>query len=318
LKIELLKWNELDIRALATMTAEVRRQEGLGNYTVDQVEEYLKLMNERFPIDIAAVVIDNSRVIGWMGLEQMTEELGEVGRWHPFVSQGPLREDAAQQMISEVSRYARENGIKRMEIGFGEISENNQEAFSHRQSWYEAAGWGRLEENLFMAVNPMDKCDIQPPRLQEEFNLQPLVDVNLEILFECYHKAFMTGQAMWIYDMTEEQRRQEFDKYFDRSTPINEEASLVLEKNGLIVGFILVLSRTEEEEHIQTIGVHPSHRGKGLAKFLMGKVIEILQKNGAENLTLGVDSVNASAMGLYERFGFETISRTIRYSWKDS
>jgi ribosomal protein S18 acetylase RimI-like enzyme len=316
LKIELQKWKALNVRALAEMTSEVRRKEGLGDYTVDQVEEYLKRMNERFPIEIAVVALENGQLIGWMGLERMTDEIGEVGRWHPFVSQDPLREDVASQMISEVNRYALENGIRRMEIGFGEISENNRNAFSNRQSWYEAADWNRLEEDLFMAVNPMDRSDTHPPNLDVEFDLRPLVDVDVEKLFDCYHQSFMTGEAVWIYEMTEEQRRQEFDKNFDKSKPINKEASFVLEKDGEVAAFILVLSRTEEEEYIESFGVHPTHRGRGLAKFLLWKVIEVLRMKGAENLTLGVDSVNIPAVKLYEQYGFRSVSRTVRYSWK--
>jgi ribosomal protein S18 acetylase RimI-like enzyme len=316
LKIELQNWNALDIRTLAEMTAQVRRQEGLGDYTVDQVEEYLKLMNERFPIEIAAVAIEEGIIQGWMGLERSTEEIGEVGRWHPFVLQGPQREDMARQMISEMNRYALDNGIRRMEIGFGEISETNQEAFSQRESWYAAEEWNRLEEDLFMAVNPMDNPSTKKPELQAEFELEPLMDVDTERLFQCYHQTFMTGQAVWIYEMTEEQRRQEFDKNFDRSKPINGEASFALVGDGEIAGFILVLSRTEDEEHIESFGVHLSHRGKGLAKFLMSKVIEVLREKGAENLTLGVDSVNKPAIRLYERMGFKTVSKTVRYSWK--
>ncbi len=316
MKIEIQKWDRLDVRALAEMTSEVRQEEGLGVYTVDQLEEYLNLMNERFPIEIVVVASEEGTVQGWMGLERTTNEIGEVGRWHPFVGQGPKREDVGKQLISEVNRYALENGIKRIEVGFGEISGHNQDAFSQRQSWYEAEGWNQLEEDLFMAVNPVDKRNIQQQNLGTEFNLQSLVDVNVEKLFECYNQAFMTGQAMWIYEMTEEQRRQEFNRNFNKSKPINKEASFVLEKDGDVAGFILVLSRTEEEEHIESLGVHPFHRGKGLAKFLMSKVIEVLREKGAENLTLGVDSVNIPAIGLYEAFGFQRVSRTVRYFWK--
>ena len=315
MKIELLKWDALDISVLAKMTSVVRREEGLGDYTVDQVEEYLKLMNERFPTEIAVVAKEEDQVLGWMGMERLTEEIGEVGRWHPFIDQGPQREALAQQLISAVNRYAFENGISRMEIGFGEISSNNLEAFSHRRSWYEAAGWKHLEEDLFMAVNPMELRSSQAPTHQDEFNLKPLIDIDVEKLFQCYHQAFMTGEAVWIYEMTEEQRRQEFDKNFDKSKPINEKASFVLEKDGEVAAFILVLSRTAQEEYIESFGVHPSYRGRGLAKYLMMKVIEVMQNDGAENLTLGVDSVNRPAIGLYEQVGFRTVSRTIRYSW---
>jgi ribosomal protein S18 acetylase RimI-like enzyme len=318
MKIKLQKWEALDVRVLAEMTTDVRKQEGLGDYTVDQLEEYLNLMNDRFPAEVVAVALQDGAVRGWMGLERTTKEIGEVGRWHPFVGQVPQREDVAKQLISEVNRYALENGIRRIEVGFGEISDSNREAFSQRQSWYEVAGWNKLEEDLFMGVNPKDKHVMQEPKRVSEYDVLPLVDVSEGKLYDCYHQAFMTGEAVWIYEMTEEQRRQEFDKNFNKSNPINREASFALVKDDEVAGFILVLSRSEEEEYIESLGVHPSHRRKGLAKFLLSRVIEVLREKRANNLTLGVDSVNKPAINLYEQVGFQTISRTVRYSWKDS
>lgn len=316
-KIVIRKWEDMDIKQLAEMTQETRRYEGLGDYSVDQVEEYLRNMNERFPIESALVAIEDDQILGWMGIERVTEQIGEIGRWHPFVGQRPERNEVAQQLISTVNSYARENGIKRMEIGFGEVSETSLDTFKQRQVWYESEDWNKLEDDYFMVTNPMEYHQVQEPNIPDGFKLSPLSEVDKDKLFLCYHEAFMTGQALWIYDMTEEQRRQEFDKNFDASRPINEKASIVVETDEEVAGFILVLSRSEEEEHVESIGVHPSFRGRGLAKMMLWKVMEILRQTKSENLTLGVDSVNSPAVNLYERLGFETVSRTVRYSWKD-
>ncbi|MHA2026941.1 MAG: GNAT family N-acetyltransferase [Candidatus Thorarchaeota archaeon] len=316
-KIVIRKWEDMDIRQLAEMTRETRQYERLGDYTVDQVEEYLRNMNERFPIESALVAKKDKQILGWMGIERVTEQIGEIGRWQPFVGQQPERNEVAQQLISGVNRYARENGIKRMEIGFGDVSEANSDTFKQRQLWYESEDWSKLEDDYFMVTNPTEDHQVQEPTIPEGFKLRPLSEVDKDKLFLCYREAFMTGQALWIYDMTEEQRREEFDKNFSTSRPINNKASFAAEQNGEVAGFILVLSRSEEEEHVESFGVHPSFRGKGLAKMMLWKVIKVLRQTKSENLTLGVDSVNSPAISLYERFGFETVSRTIRYSWKD-
>ncbi|MHA2046864.1 MAG: GNAT family N-acetyltransferase, partial [Candidatus Thorarchaeota archaeon] len=217
----LRKWEELDIKHLAEITSETRRYEGLGDYTVDQVEEYLININERFPAEIAVVAIENEKIIGWMSVERVTEQIGEIGRWQPFVSQGPDRNKLAKLMISKSSTYARENGIRRIEIGFGEISEPNLETYNQRQDWYESEGWNKLEDNNFMVTNPMVQRTLEEPKLPGGFSLQPLLEEDNDNLFQCYHEAFTSGKALWIYDLTEAQIRQEFDKNFDRSRPIN-------------------------------------------------------------------------------------------------
>ena len=173
------QWEELNINNLAEITCETRRYEGLGDYTVDQVEEYLKNMNKRFPAEIALVAFEDDKILGWMGVERVTEQIGEIGIWQPFVSQGPDRDKLAQHMIAKSITYAQENGIRRMEIGFGEISESNLDTYQQRQEWYESEGWNKLEDDNFMVANPMAKRVMEEPQLPDGFILQPLLEVDL-------------------------------------------------------------------------------------------------------------------------------------------
>lgn len=316
-KIVLQKWEELDLGILADVSAKVRKSEGLGDYTSEQVEEHLKTMNQRFPIEVVVLAIEEDEIVGWSGIERVTENIGEVRRWHPFVISSMNKESTARRLISSIIDYAKSNEMTRIEVAFGGISEENLETFKTRCSWYEAEGWNKLEDTNFMVLGPISNGpkEIKPP---EGFEIRPLLEFENDAIFECYHEAFITGDARWIYDMTEEQRKQEFDKNFDRSHQINEGASFAILSNRAIVGFILVVSRSDEEDHLESIGILPKFRWKGLGKTLLGKSIEALRKKEAQNLTLGVDPVNTPAVGLYEKFGFETTSRIARYSWKIS
>ena len=315
MNIILQKWDELNTRHLAKITANIRTYEGIGDQTVDDVENFLNASNERYPLEIVLLLVEDQKILGWLGLERVTESMGEISRWHPFVVQETDRDIVAQQLISKVISYARDNGMSRMEVGFGGLSETNRSTYNKRQSWYESAEWHKLEDNSFMFINPTD-IRIEEVGIPEGFKLRALLDVDNDKLFHCYHESFTTGQATWIYDMNEEQRRQEFEKLFDRSQHINGPASLIVEKKGKIVGFALVISRSSEEEHLESIGVHSSVRGKGLGKLLLSRIIQILCDQNADRLTLGVDPVNLPAVNLYEIIGFKLSSRTVTYSWK--
>ena len=313
--ILLKKWEDLDIKTLAELSAEVRRLEGLGDYTTEQMEEYLKTMNERFPIEIAALAVVEDEIVGWMGIERVTDNIGEVGRWQPFVDSKTDKQNVAKLLVSKITDYAKSNDMTRVEVAFGGISEDNLDAFSARRAWYETEGWSKLEDTNFMVLGPIGdgSKESDPP---EGFEIRPLKEFDNDAVFECYHEAFTTGDARWIYDMTEEQRRQEFDKIFDRSHQINEDASFAILAEKEIAGFILVVSRSDEEEHLESIGILPKYRRNGIGKTLIGQSIEALRKQEAQNLTLGVDPVNTPAVKLYKHFGFEIASRTARFSWK--
>ncbi|MFW9845439.1 MAG: GNAT family N-acetyltransferase [Candidatus Thorarchaeota archaeon] len=310
-------WKDLDIGSLAELTSEVRRIEGLGNYTTEQMEIYIRNMNERFPIEIAVLALEEERVIGWIAMERATQNIGELSRWHPFVVHDVDSEEVGRAMISEVISYARTHGVTRIEIGFGEISDENLVTFKQRSEWYEAEGWQKLEDSYFMAIDPC-RAQIQDIEIPKGYKTKSLLDVKKEALFSVYHDAFMTGGARWIHDLTVDERRQEFEKSFDQNNKINEHASIVIKSDDDIVGYALVLSRPGDEEHLQTLAVVQSARRQGLAKFMLKSILETLKARNITNLTLGTDPENVPAITLYRNFGFETVSRLARYSWKDA
>jgi GNAT superfamily N-acetyltransferase len=314
-KIIQKNWENLNIRTLAEITTETRRNEGLGDYTIDQVEEHLTSINERFPIEMVFLAIDGDKTLGWIGIERVTENIGEVGRWQPFVKSHENKEAIAQQLISSINRYAKSSDLTRIEIAFGGVSEQNIETYKTRCSWYETQGWSKLEDTNFMVRN-LKQGKLESIQIPSDFSLRPLLEFDNETIFQCYYDAFTTGRARWIHEMTREQIRQEFEKNFDRTHDIDNEASFVILSDGIIVGFNLVLTRSDEEEHLEAIGIHPKFRGKGLGKILLSKSIEVLQNQRAQNMSLGVDIVNIPAVKLYEQFGFDTVSRTARYFWK--
>ena len=66
-----------------------------------------------------------------------------------------------------------------------------------------------------------------------------------------------------------------------------------------------------------TIGVLKSYRGHGIAKRLMIDAMKHLQREGMEEVQLGVDESNVTnAMKLYERLGFSVARR--RLVWHKS
>ena len=60
---------------------------------------------------------------------------------------------------------------------------------------------------------------------------------------------------------------------------------------------------------IQQVMVHPDGRGRGLARLLVGALVDDARAHGVETLTLDVRGNNHAAMALYESFGFEVSGR---------
>ncbi len=72
-----------------------------------------------------------------------------------------------------------------------------------------------------------------------------------------------------------------------------------------------------EQAQITTIGVHPTHRNKGIAKKLMDKIITETVRLGCETLSLEVRVSNNKAINLYKQYQFEIINIRKSY-YKDN
>ena len=69
----------------------------------------------------------------------------------------------------------------------------------------------------------------------------------------------------------------------------------------------------DDEAQITNVAVAPEYRGKKVGAGLMEHLIEEAKKRGATRMTLEVRPSNASAIALYERFGFKDYGRRPHY-----
>jgi len=91
-----------------------------------------------------------------------------------------------------------------------------------------------------------------------------------------------------------------FLEYMNKSTTRFYVARL----KGQIIGFILI-EAVDNEGEILTLATHPDHRQNGVARGLLGHVLDILSQQGFERLLLEVAFDNQAALSLYQGLGFE-------------
>jgi ribosomal-protein-alanine N-acetyltransferase len=75
------------------------------------------------------------------------------------------------------------------------------------------------------------------------------------------------------------------------------------EAGGLVA--YLIVSRYVDAWHIMNVAVHPECRRQGLASRLLDELFELTAGDPRRGYTLEVRVSNATAIALYERFGFE-------------
>jgi ribosomal protein S18 acetylase RimI-like enzyme len=86
----------------------------------------------------------------------------------------------------------------------------------------------------------------------------------------------------------------------------SREVSVALGADQAIVGFIIVAMQGPFPGYIQTVCVHPEHRGHGLGSRLVRFAEERIFRE-SPNVFLCVSSFNPEARRLYERLGYGTV-----------
>jgi [ribosomal protein S18]-alanine N-acetyltransferase len=94
------------------------------------------------------------------------------------------------------------------------------------------------------------------------------------------------------------------------SSPIS--ASFIIEKNDLLLGYIMLYS-VLDEAHILNLAINPDCRGRGYASQLIRYIIEYCVKKGISDFFLEVRDSNIKAINLYRMFGFEVIGKRKGY-----
>ncbi len=127
-----------------------------------------------------------------------------------------------------------------------------------------------------------------------------------EQFFSLKLHALRTDPDSFVATMEEEERMtpEDVQQYLSRHYVLG-----AFTKNGELVGTLVFMEQERRKfKHIGILGgmyVHPSHRGRGLAKKLLAVMLENLKKNGhLYALQLKVVTTNDPAIRLYESFGF--------------
>ena len=99
--------------------------------------------------------------------------------------------------------------------------------------------------------------------------------------------------------------------FFDELS-LDTRSYIVAVDDGSVIGYGGLL-RVDTDAHITTLAVAPEARGRRIGKMVMLALVDAALQAGAQHLTLEVRVSNASAQGLYERFGFTPVGRRKNY-----
>ncbi len=142
-------------------------------------------------------------------------------------------------------------------------------------------------------------------------------DTSEDDLCSCFYESFKTSGDRNVFSLSEEEKKEYFHSYYNRTDEMIDDASIVLVKGTKIIGFTFVRpTHGEHNGHLYGIGVLPEFRGIQLGSHLLNYVITTLKKLGYKTVSLAVDIANEAAVKLYEKHEFVKDWRRITHAWK--
>jgi len=135
-------------------------------------------------------------------------------------------------------------------------------------------------------------------------------------ILDIYNDVILHTTAVYSYKPhTLQMRQQWFQERMENAFPI-----FVSELDGLITGFssygkfrIWPCYKYTVENSVY---VHPGFRGKGLAKELLGILINDAKSKNFHAMIAGIDSSNTISMRLHESFGFTEVAHFKQVGFK--
>ncbi|MFW9959268.1 MAG: GNAT family N-acetyltransferase [Candidatus Odinarchaeota archaeon] len=156
------------------------------------------------------------------------------------------------------------------------------------------------------------KCDLSTAALHkidtlEGYAIKRFSEVSYKILEEVGFRILKESKEGLFLSMSHDEQIVILQYFFGKSRPYIDEASLILERDGEIVGFVITRIGDDSEPDIGPVGLVPELRGKGLESFLLTNVLKILRDSGSNSVSLDTTVVNTPAQKLYRKFGFKDI-----------
>jgi ribosomal protein S18 acetylase RimI-like enzyme len=310
------KPNEINIHELAVFIAQARSSVlDRRGMSLEDLED--NLQNE-WPFIGYVLARLEGEIIGYALLYQIGDsDLIEINPGallghHPITAPGFDERSIGSAMIEAAKKYVVEAGFDALYIDIPWNPNAPAESYTLYRERYGALGFEVIQQMLQMNISlPVEVSQVALPA---DMQLAQIQSVDAEVLYQCHHQAYLSGNAQYYFQMDEVERRDDFERIY--APNIREHpASLALIQNRYILGYCLLFGQTGFSELI-SLAVHPDHRRRGYGRLLMNECLKRAGEEGHQDMRLIVDVKNESAAALYRQCGFEEVGGNMTFKWK--
>lgn len=314
IKVESRKLSSEECKVLANITITARKGTPVeSDRSVDDVAKRIESLSTNDDFQLLIASDETGNIVGWTYYYIAFPLMDFISGFFPLVEENGDSEEIALSLIEAAKRDTVERGQSRLEI---ELVFPNEAHRAHSEKFvdlYGKCGFQFAAEEIHMKSD-LSKIELPEIDLPHGYVVKKFSEVSYDKLEGPGFRTLEDSMEGLFLSMSHTEQKVTLEYFFDKSKPCIEDASLILEREGEIVGFVITRLNDDEPE-IGPVGIVPEARGQGLASFLLVRVLKSLKDNGSTIAYLDTTLTNLPAQKLYRKYGFEDVYYKQFYYW---
>jgi GNAT superfamily N-acetyltransferase len=303
-----------DCKKLAHLAINSRKDTPLGSdKSVDELAKSIENIVNDDTYQILTAY-DDGDLVGWMyyyvGFPLMTF----INGYYPVVAEKPNSEEIALALIESSKKDFVKKDHTRLEIEIVFPTEAHRSYSSRLVEWYKKCDFQFAAEEIHMKSD-LNSIELPKLDLPKGYTLRRFSEVSFEMIEAPAFRTLKDSKEGLFLSMRKPEQDVTIHYFFDKSKPYIEDASLLLEKERKIIGFVITRVGDDGEPDIGPVGLVPEARGKRLASFLLVEVLKSLKASGSNSVYLDTTLTNYPAQKLYRKYGFNDVYHKQFYYW---
>ncbi len=314
IRVESKKLSSEDCQALARITISAKKGTPLeSDKSVGEIAAGIEKLSSSNEVQLLVAQDEGGVILGWIYYYVDIPPMAFINGFFPIIEPTDRSEEIALAIIEAAKRYTIERGFTRLEIEMKLQTDAHRTTSQKYVNWYEKCDFQFAAEEVHMSSD-LTSLNLLSTNLPKNCILKKLAEVSYDQLEKAGLQTFNDSEDDLFLSMKHAEREVNLKYFFDMSKPFIEDASLILERDGKVIGFVITRMRDNDAE-IGPIGLVPEARGQGLANYLLGYALKNLKDNGLTRATLDMSIANKPARKLYKKYGFEDVYYKQFYFW---
>lgn len=308
------KLSSKDYQVLAKITVSANKGTPLeSGKSIEEIAVNIEKLSESNETQILVAQDERGAILGWIHYYIGIPQMAFINGFFPLVEPTQRSEEVAITIIEAAKRDIIEQGFTRLEVEIELLSDAHRTMSRKFVGWYEKCDFQLAAEEVHMKT---DLTLLSFPELETPDNciLRRFSEIPYERLEKAGFRIFENSMEALFLSMKYDERKVNLKYFFDVSRPFVDDASVVLEQDGEIVGFVIT-RMMENEAEIGPVGLVPEVRGQGFGSYLLASALKTLRSSGVINAVLDTSLNNHPSRKLYKKYGFKDVYHKQFYFW---